>query len=279
MINNVETFANIPAIILNGSGWLQEIGTEKSKGTKVFAIAGNVNNTGLAEVPMGTTLRELVFDVGGGIPGGKKFKAAQTGGPSGGCIPEEFLDTPLDYESLSKLGAIMGSGGLIVMDEDNCMVDVARFFLEFTQDESCGKCTPCRVGTRRMLEILTRLTKGQGEDGDIEKLEALGNLIKSTALCGLGQSAPNPVLSTIKYFRDEYEAHIYEKRCPAGICQSLLRYEIVAELCQGCGLCVRVCPTKAISGQRREVHVIDQELCSKCGNCLSKCPFGAIRKY
>ena len=228
---------------------------------------------------MGTTLRELVFDVGGGIPGGKKFKAAQTGGPSGGCIPEEFLDTPLDYESLSKLGAIMGSGGLIVMDEDNCMVDVARFFLEFTQDESCGKCTPCRVGTRRMLEILTRLTKGQGEDGDIEKLEALGNLIKSTALCGLGQSAPNPVLSTIKYFRDEYEAHIYEKRCPAGICQSLLRYEIVAELCQGCGLCVRVCPTKAISGQRREVHVIDQELCSKCGNCLSKCPFGAIRKY
>ncbi|HQD39241.1 MAG: NADH-quinone oxidoreductase subunit NuoF [Firmicutes bacterium] len=279
LINNVETFANIPAIILNGSGWLQEIGTEKSKGTKVFAIAGNVNNTGLAEVPMGTTLRELVFDVGGGIPGGKKFKAAQTGGPSGGCIPEEFLDTPLDYESLSKLGAIMGSGGLIVMDEDNCMVDVARFFLEFTQDESCGKCTPCRVGTRRMLEILTRLTKGQGEDGDIEKLEALGNLIKSTALCGLGQSAPNPVLSTIKYFRDEYEAHIYEKRCPAGICQSLLRYEIVAELCQGCGLCVRVCPTKAISGQRREVHVIDQELCSKCGNCLSKCPFGAIRKY
>ena len=279
LINNVETYANIPAIILKGPEWFQQFGTEKSKGTKVFAIAGKVNNTGLAEVPMGTTLRELVYDVGGGIPGGKKFKAAQTGGPSGGCIPAQFIDTPLDYESLRKLGAIMGSGGLIIMDEDTCMVDVARFFLEFTQEESCGKCTPCRVGTRRMLEILTRITRGEGEDGDIEKLEALGKLIISTALCGLGQSAPNPVLSTIRYFRDEYEAHIYEKRCPAGVCQSLLRFEIDPALCQGCGLCVRVCSSKAISGQRREAHAIDQELCVKCGNCLSKCPFGAIRKY
>lgn len=279
LINNVETLANIAPIILKGDAWFSGLGTEKSKGTKVFAIAGKVNNTGLAEVPMGTTLRELVFEVGGGIPGGKKFKAAQTGGPSGGCIPTEYLDTPIDYESLRKLGAIMGSGGLIIMDEDTCMVDVARFFLEFTQEESCGKCTPCRVGTRRMLEILTKITRGEGEDGDIEKLEALGKLISSTALCGLGQSAPNPVLSTIRYFRDEYEAHIYDKNCPAGVCQALLRFEIDQELCQGCGLCVRACASKAIAGQRKEPHVIDQELCAKCGNCLSKCPFGAIRKY
>ncbi len=278
LINNVETLANIPPIILEGAEWFGAMGTDKSSGTKVFAIAGNVNNTGLAEVPMGTTLRELVFEVGGGIPEGKKFKAAQTGGPSGGCIPTEYLDTPLDYESLQKLGAIMGSGGLIVMDETNCMVDVARFFLEFTQEESCGKCTPCRVGTRRMLEILTRITRGEGQDGDIETLEALGKLIKSTSLCGLGQSAPNPVLSTIRYFRDEYEAHIYDKRCPSGVCQALLHFEIDPELCQGCGLCTRACSSRAISGQRKEAHSIDQELCTKCGSCLSKCPFGAIRK-
>lgn len=278
LLNNVETYANIPQIILNGPEWFQTIGTEKSKGTKVFALGGKINNTGLVEVPMGTTLREIIYEVGGGIPNGKKFKAAQTGGPSGGCIPVEHLDTPIDYDSLAKVGSMMGSGGLIVMDEDNCMVDIARFFLDFTVDESCGKCPPCRIGTKRMLEILDRIVEGKGEEGDIEKLEELGKTIKSASLCGLGQTAPNPVLSTLQYFRDEYEAHIRDKRCPAGVCQKLLQIIIQADLCKGCGLCVKVCPVDAISGERRSPHTIEQSKCIKCGACLEKCPFKAIVK-
>ena len=278
IINNVETFANIAQIILNGAKWFNSMGTEKSKGTKVFALGGKINNTGLVEIPMGTTLREIIYDIGGGIPGGKKFKAAQTGGPSGGCIPAEHLDTPIDYDSLTAIGSMMGSGGLIVMDEDNCMVDVARFFLDFTVDESCGKCPPCRIGTKRMLDILERIVKGQGQPGDIEKLENLGKNIKNSALCGLGKTAPNPVLSTIKYFREEYEAHINEKKCPAGHCKALLNYVIDKEKCVGCSACAKVCPADAISGTIKHPFEIDQSKCIKCGACIEKCKFGAISK-
>ena len=278
LLSNVETFANIPQIILKGVDWFKSFGTEKSKGTKVFALGGNINNTGLVEVPMGTTLREIIYDIGGGIPGGKTFKAAQTGGPSGGCIPADHIDTPIDYESLVEIGSMMGSGGLIVMDENNCMVDIARFFLDFTVDESCGKCPPCRIGTKRMLEILNKITSGKGEEGDVEKLIELGNNIKVSSLCGLGQTAPNPVLSTIKYFRDEYDAHIRDKKCPAGVCSELLQYTIDEVLCKACGLCKKVCPTDAISGERKVPHVIDQNKCIKCGACMEKCPFNAITK-
>ncbi|AZR73534.1 NADH dehydrogenase [Anoxybacter fermentans] len=278
LLNNVETYANIPPIILNGADWFTQYGTENSKGTKVFAVAGDINNTGLVEVPMGTTLREIIYDICGGIPEGKKFKAAQTGGPSGGCIPEEHLDIPIDYDSLKEIGSMMGSGGLIVMNEDNCMVDVARFFLEFTVDESCGKCTPCRVGTRRMLEILERITKGEGKEGDIELLERLAKNIKATALCGLGQTAPNPVLSTLRFFRDEYEAHIKDKICPAGICKNLLKFKINAEKCKGCGICAKICPVNAISKGEDGKYIIDNEKCIACGACAKKCPFDAIGK-
>jgi len=278
IINNVETYANIPVIILKGADWFASIGTERSKGTKVFAVGGKINNTGLVEIEMGTTLREVIFDIGGGIPNGKKFKAVQTGGPSGGCLPAEKLDMPIEYDTLVQAGSMMGSGGMIVMDEDNCMVDIAKFFLTFTQDESCGKCPPCRIGTKRMLEILERITNGEGKDGDIELLENLAKSIKASALCGLGQTAPNPVLSTIRYFRDEYEAHIKEKRCPAGACKALIHYEVQPDVCRGCGLCVKVCPTGAISGERKQPHSIDQEKCIKCNSCLERCPFGAIIK-
>nr|MDD6335834.1 NADH-quinone oxidoreductase subunit NuoF [bacterium] len=278
ILNNVETYANIPQIILKGADWFASMGTEKSKGTKVFALGGKINNTGLVEVEMGTTLREIVEDIGGGCPNGKKFKAAQTGGPSGGCIPASMLDIKIDYDNLIAAGSMMGSGGLIVMDEDNCMVDIARFFLEFTVDESCGKCTPCRVGTRRMLEILQRITEGKGEEGDIERLETLAKTIQASALCGLGQTAPNPVLSTLRYFRDEYEVHIKEKRCPAGQCKKLLRYTIVADKCKGCGLCARNCPVKCISGEVRKPFVIDSSKCIKCGACMDNCRFGAIER-
>jgi len=278
ILNNVETYANIPPIILNGSEWFNSIGTEKSKGTKVFAIGGKINNTGLVEIPMGTTLREVVYDIGGGIPNNKKFKAAQTGGPSGGCIPFEHIDTPIDYDNLINIGSMMGSGGLIVMDEDNCMVDIAKFFLEFTVDESCGKCPPCRIGTKRMYEILDRITKGKGEEGDIEKLETLAESIRQASLCGLGQTAPNPVLSTLRYFRDEYEAHVKEHRCPAGVCKAMVKYTIIADKCKGCSLCARKCPVNAISGEIKNPYVIDQEKCIKCGVCMDSCKFAAIEK-
>ena len=276
-INNVETWANVPQIILKGADWFRSMGTEKSTGTKVFALTGKINHTGLAEVPMGITMREIIFDIGGGIPNGKKFKAVQIGGPSGGCLPESMLDTPVDYDSLTKVGAMMGSGGLVVMDETTCMVDVAKFFLNFTQSESCGKCTPCREGTKRMLEILNRITSGQGTETDLEVLEDLAKTIKVSALCGLGQTAPNPVLSTLKYFRDEYEAHIKEKRCPAGACEKLAQYYITED-CKGCGLCARNCPVHAISGEPKKRHVIDQTMCIKCGTCMQNCPFKAITK-
>jgi len=278
ILNNVETYANIPQIILNGAEWFASMGTEKSKGTKVFALGGKIHNTGLVEVPMGTTLRTVIDEIGGGIPNGKKFKAAQTGGPSGGCIPAEHFDIPIDYDNLIAIGSMMGSGGLIVMDEDDCMVDIAKFFLEFTVEESCGKCTPCRVGTKRMLEILEKVTKGNAVLEDLDKLEELCYYIKNNSLCGLGQTAPNPVLSTLRYFRDEYEAHIKEKKCPSGVCKALLSYHIDAEKCKGCTLCARVCPNGAISGSVKNPHVIDLDKCIKCGACMDKCKFGAIYK-
>ena len=278
ILNNVETYANIPQIILKGAEWFSSIGTEKSKGTKVFALGGKINNTGLVEVPMGTTLRQIVEDIGGGIPNGKKFKAAQTGGPSGGCIPAEHFDVQIDYDNLMAIGSMMGSGGLIVMDEDNCMVDIAKFFLEFTVDESCGKCTPCRIGTRRMLEMLTKITEGKATLEDLDKLEALCYYIKDNSLCGLGQTAPNPVLSTLRYFRKEYEAHVVEKRCPAGVCKALLNYVIDPLKCKGCTLCARNCPVGAISGTVRNPHTIDTTKCIKCGACMDNCKFGAISK-
>ena len=275
-VNNVETFANIPVIINKGAAWFSRIGTEKSKGTKVFALAGKVNNVGLIEVPMGTTLREVIYDIGGGIKDGKEFKAVQTGGPSGGCLTREFLDTPIDYDNLIAAGSMMGSGGMIVMDEDNCMVSIARFYLEFTLEESCGKCSPCRIGNKRLHEILDKITKGNGEVVDIERLRLLSNVIKDTSLCGLGQTSPNPVLSTILNFEDEYLAHVTGKKCPAGQCKALLKYEIVEDLCTGCTLCFRNCPVGAITGERRQPHYIDQALCIKCGVCYDKCKFNAI---
>ncbi len=278
VLNNVETYANIPQIILKGADWFASMGTEKSKGTKVFALGGKIHNTGLVEVPMGTTLREIVEEIGGGIPNGKKFKAAQTGGPSGGCIPASLIDIPVDYDNLISIGSMMGSGGLIVMDEDTCMVDIAKFFLEFTVDESCGKCTPCRIGTKRLLEMLDKITKGKGTMEDLDKMEELCYHIKANSLCGLGQSAPNPVLSTLKYFRDEYVAHIVDKKCPAGVCKALLSYVIDREKCKGCTLCARACPADAISGTVKQPHVIDPAKCLKCGACMEKCKFGAIYK-
>lgn len=285
ILNNVETYANIPQIILNGAEWFASMGTEKSKGTKVFALGGKINNTGLVEVPMGTTLREVIEEIGGGIPNGKKFKAAQTGGPSGGCIPAEHFDIPIDYDNLIGIGSMMGSGGLIVMDEDNCMVDIAKFFLEFTVDESCGKCTPCRVGTKRMYEILDKITKGQGTLEDIDKLEELCYHIKSNSLCGLGQTAPNPVLSTLRYFRDEYIAHVVDKKCPAGVCKDLLHFEIIKDSCIGCGMCAKQCPASAITrtdyiapGKKLAAMEIDTDKCVKCGACIATCKFKAIIK-
>ena len=278
ILNNVETWANIPQIILNGPEWFKSMGTEKSKGTKVFALGGKISNTGLVEVPMGTTLREIVEEIGGGIPNGKKFKAAQTGGPSGGCIPAEHFDVPIDYDNLMAIGSMMGSGGLIVMDESTCMVDIAKFFLEFTVDESCGKCTPCRIGTRRMLEILEKITKGKATMEDLDKLEELCYHLKENSLCALGQTAPNPIISTLRYFRDEYIAHIVDKKCPAGVCKDLLQYKINADKCRGCTLCARTCPNGAIIGSVKEVHMINQDKCVKCGACMEKCRFGAIYK-
>ena len=278
VLNNVETYANIPQIILKGASWFASMGTEKSKGTKVFALGGKIHNTGLVEIPMGTTLREIVYEIGGGIPNGKKFKAAQTGGPSGGCIPAEHLDIPIDYDNLIAIGSMMGSGGLIVMDEDNCMVDIAKFFLQFTVDESCGKCTPCRIGTKRLYEILQKITSGEGTMEDLDKLEKLCYYIKNNSLCGLGQTAPNPVLSTLRYFKDEYIAHVKDKKCPAGVCTKLLSYKIVADKCKGCTACARNCPVSAIEGKVKEAHVINPAKCIKCGACMEKCKFGAIIK-
>ena len=278
VLNNVETYANVPQIILKGADWFSSMGTEKSKGTKVFALGGKINNTGLVEIPMGTTLREIVYEIGGGIPGGKKFKAAQTGGPSGGCIPTEHLDIKIDYDNLIAIGSMMGSGGLIVMDEDNCMVDIAKFFLEFTVDESCGKCTPCRIGTKRLYEMLHKITSGNGTLEDLDKMEKLCYYIKNNSLCGLGQTAPNPVLSTLRYFKDEYMAHVVDKKCPAGVCTHLLQYKIIEDKCKGCTACARVCPAGAISGSVKEPHSIDPAKCIKCGACMSKCKFGAIIK-
>lgn len=278
VLNNVETYANIPVIINKGAEWFNTIGTEKSNGTKVFALGGKIKNTGLVEVPMGTTLREIVEEIGGGIPNGKKFKAAQTGGPSGGCIPASLIDTPIDYDSLISIGSMMGSGGLIVMDEDTCMVDIAKFFLEFTVDESCGKCAPCRIGTKRMLEILEKITNGTGTLEDIDRLEQLCSMVKQSALCGLGQTAPNPILSTLRYFRDEYVAHVVDKKCPAGVCKDLLSYTIDKEKCRGCGICAKQCPVGAISGEIKSPFNIDTAKCIKCGACESKCPFKAISK-
>lgn len=278
ILNNVETWANIPQIILNGPEWFASMGTEKSKGTKVFALGGKINNTGLVEIPMGTTLRTVIEDIGGGIPNGKKFKAAQTGGPSGGCIPAEHFDIPIDYDNLISIGSMMGSGGLIVMDEDTCMVDIAKFFLQFTVDESCGKCTPCRVGTKRLLELLEKITDGRGTLEDIDKMEELCYYIKENALCGLGQTAPNPVLSTLRYFRDEYIEHVVNKRCPAGVCKKLITYKIDPVKCKGCTLCARNCPADAIEGQVKVAHSIDASKCVKCGTCIDKCRFGAIYK-
>jgi len=276
-VNNVETFANIPVIINKGANWFNKIGTEKSKGTKVFALAGKINNVGLIEVPMGTTLREVVYDIGGGIRNEREFKSVQTGGPSGGCLTKDFLDTPIDYDNLITAGSMMGSGGMIVMDEDDCMVSIAKFYLEFTLEESCGKCTPCRVGNKRLHEILDKITNGKGSEEDIERLKLLGNVIKDTSLCGLGQSSPNPVLSTIANFHDEYLAHVQDGKCPAGRCKALLKYEIVEDLCTGCTLCFRNCPVGAITGERRQPHFIDQSLCIKCGVCYEKCKFDAIK--
>ena len=276
--NNVETFANVAQIILNGADWFASMGTERSKGTKVFALGGKIKNTGLVEIPMGTTLREIVEEIGGGIPGGKKFKAAQTGGPSGGCIPASLMDTPIDYDNLTAIGCMMGSGGLIVMDEDDCMVDIAKFFLNFTVDESCGKCTPCRVGTKRLLEMLEKITSGNATLRDLDKLEELCHYIKANSLCGLGQTAPNPVLATLKFFRDEYVAHVVDKKCPAGVCKALLSYEILEDRCRGCTACARKCPVGAISGNVKEPHVINKALCVKCGVCMQTCKFGAIVK-
>ncbi len=278
ILNNVETYANIPLIILKGADWFSSMGTQNSKGTKVFALGGKINHTGLVEVPMGTTLREIVEEIGGGLPDGKKFKAAQTGGPSGGCIPKEYLDVGMDYDNLIKIGSMMGSGGLIVMDENTCMVDIAKFFLEFTVDESCGKCTPCRVGTKRLLELLDKITQGKGTLEDLDKMEQLCYYIKDNSLCGLGQTAPNPVLSTLRYFRDEYESHVKEKICPAGVCKSLLKYIIDKNKCRGCTACARVCPIGAISGEIKKPHAIDQDKCIKCGACMNTCKFGAIDK-
>ena len=278
ILNNVETYANIPQIILNGPEWFASMGTEKSKGTKVFALGGKIKNTGLVEIPMGTTLREVVEQIGGGIPNGKQFKAAQTGGPSGGCIPKEHFDIPIDYDNLISIGSMMGSGGLIVMDEDTCMVDIAKFFLEFTVDESCGKCTPCRVGTKRMYEMLEKITKGQATLEDLDKLEELCYYIKNNALCGLGQTAPNPVLSTLRYFRDEYVAHIVDKTCPAHVCKELTHYEILEDKCVGCTACARICPVNAIEGEVKKTHKINPSVCIKCGACMEKCRFGAIVK-
>jgi len=280
-INNVETWANVPLIINKGADWYCQVGTEKSKGTKIFSLVGKINNTGLVEVPMGMTLKEIIHDIGGGIKNNKKFKAVQTGGPSGGCIPASMLHLPIDFDTLTEAGSMMGSGGMIVMDEETCMVDIARYFLNFTQEESCGKCIPCRVGTRQLVEILTRITRGRGEEGDLRKLQDLAVTVKAGSLCGLGQTAPNPVLTTLRYFKDEYQAHIKDKSCPALTCKDLIVYYIEPEKCVGCLLCLKNCPSKAISGERKKVHLIDQSLCIKCGACLDVCPpkVRAVSKY